>query len=551
MNIRVQAAVELRHKNLRNLPAEFIVPEYDPKKVTAGIMHIGPSAFFRAHLAYFAHQQLNQAHRDGTPLNWGIRAVSLRSTDVRDALAPQDYLYSLTSKSKNPKHEIIGSIKDILCSREDTNEILEAAADPSIRVISLTVTQKGYYLTNSEDGQPILDLNNKDIQACLDPNNPELSSIGLLAHSLKLRKEKGINPPVILSCDNFPQNGSGLKNAVIGYANLIEKGLGDWIAKNVPFPDTMVDRITPKTDKNHVSDMAGKGIIDAWPVAAEAMPKPPFVVQLITDAIRKSHFEASGVLALSSQGIIFDEEIAPYENMKLRTLNGVHMALGCIGHLAGYAHADEAMQDPSLRAYAIGFMEEAGQTLKPVSGMSLDDFRAGVVERLDNPKMKDELTRLARNGVDKISGRLLNTLRDCVANEQPYSHHAFTLASWLHYTATLDEKGYLPTQQLKVAHQIAAGQKPDDPNDANSARLGLPHLIRSGHNIAGVFAMSDIFGKDFSARPDVVQVVQAHFDNIRQNGMKEALDMFLQEVGAPETQYDMGFTNTGLRPFMN
>ncbi len=529
MNIHAGgSSVDLGHANLGNLPSQFVVPSYDPAQVTAGILHIGPSAFFRSHLAYFAHQLLNKAQEQGKPLRWGIRAVSLRSTDVRDALAPQDYLYTLTSKGTGGhKHEIVGSLKDILCSREDTNEVLEAAADPAIRMLTLTVTQKGYYTNGSG-----LDFNHEDIKACLDQNNPELSTIGLIVHSLKLRKERGIRPPVVLSCDNLTGNGTILKNAVMAYANHIDKELGEWIGAEVPFPNSMVDRITPGRSAEHVMAIGALGVRDAWPVEAEHMPKTPFVVQKMATNLKQFHFSASGIDDFSVIGAIFDGEIAAYENMKVRTLNGVHMALGCVGYLSGFEHSHEAMADYDVRAFAKGFMEEVGHVLKPVQGVDVAAFRNNVAERLDNADICDPLTRLARNGVDKLGTRFLDSIRDCVAKDQSYGHLSFALASWLHYTSSLDEHGYLPSQKNRVEFQRANNQKLDDPNDAKSAKIGLPEAVRNSAYVGSVFAMTDVFGEDFSQRSDVIQSVQTHFDNIRQHGMKEALAKFVQkEIG--------------------
>lgn len=510
--------VKLSRNNLYDLPSEFILPQYDPSEVTPGILHIGPSAFFRSHFACFVHQRLNDASLRGEPLNWGIRAVSLRTTDVHDALEDQDYLYSLTTKGKGQfSREVIGSITDIMCARNHVDEVIEAAASPDIRVMSLTVTQSGYYY----DEKNGLDFEHKDIQACLNQDSPELSSIGLIAHSMKLRKELGVAPPVVLSCDNYPANGTKLRNAVMAYANRLEAGLGDWISDNVPFPNTMVDRITPRTGSALIDDVAKAGVVEAWPVEAEPMPNPALVVQLLNVPVKAEIFKQSGLETLTSKGIIFDENVANYEHMKLRTLNGVHMALGCVGHLMGYAHTHRAMENFDIRQFTYGFMQEVGQALKPVDAIDLDDFRANVVDRLDNPEICDELTRLVRNGTDKVRPRLLDSVRDCIALQKPYKHLAFAFASWMHYCASLDDQG----------HVSVDGKRSAEPNDAKGASLGLPQQFRDNSNVAWVGSYVDVMPKDLAGSSDFMRETQSYFDSIKQNGMVGALEQLRKETG--------------------
>jgi len=501
------------------------IPHYDPANVTPRVFHIGPSGFSRAHLAKFLHDQLNDAALNGQPLDWGMVAVGLRRADVRNALQPQNYLYTLTTKGgSEPKIEVIGSLVDILPSRDNSEAVILAAAQENIRIISLTVTQKGYYDSNLE---------HPDIKACLDQNSPELSSIGLIVHSLKYRKDNGIAAPVILSCDNLTGNGNILKNAVLAYAQRIDPSLTQWIDTHVPFLNTMVDRITPSRDNSHVDFVRNKGIEDHWPIETEPMPKPAFVIEEIVNGAKSEAIARAGIRGLESQGVIFTQDVSAFENLKVRTLNGAHMALGCIGYLMGLKYSNEAMNHPLLQVYARGFMDEVGKILTPVKNVKHSDFAKNVEERLLNSEISDPLTRLARKGIDKINTRFLDSMRDCISRNENFSHLAFATAAWLHYVAKLDDKGYLP-EQTKSAQTLGGAfesvAQSEEPNDEKVAKKGFPQMVRDNMtHIQAVFSRSDIFPDDIRGNGQVLAAIIKHFNNIHRLGMTQALNQFLTE----------------------
>ena len=329
-------AMRLSNGTLHNLPAHIKKPEYPPAEVKPSIMLIGVPNFSRSLIGKMAQECLNKAYRNGEPLDMGILGVSLKSPDVKNALMPQDCNYTLTSKGVGVNQmEVIGSITKIHCAKENAPEIIEAAADPSITLIALTVTQKGYY-TNAEG----VNLEDIDIKNCLDPNNPELSTLGLLAHSLHIRMKNGTPPPVIMSCDNMSNNGTVLRNAVMAYAAAhpdIGSETAQWIAEYVPFPTTMVDRITPSWSREHDDYVRSQGISDAYPVLAEPMPKLPLVIEDLSgkEGTIGQVFRDSSINQLVGAGAIISDRVGAYEQMKVRLLNGIHMALGSIGHLMG------------------------------------------------------------------------------------------------------------------------------------------------------------------------------------------------------------------------
>ncbi|MBN8520881.1 MAG: mannitol dehydrogenase family protein [Alphaproteobacteria bacterium] len=514
--------VSLSEHALTRLPYGIQRYSYDRAQVKSGILHIGPSAFFRAHLAVYVDDMLSRLHKEGKPLDWGIIAVSMKHPTAHEKLAPQDFLYTLTSLGKDQQHtRVIGSIKDILVANQNPQAVLEAAADPGIKLITLTVTQKGYYFS-SEKG---FDFDHPDIKACLDEGSVEMSSIGLIVSSLDLRRQRGIAPPTIMSCDNLAGNGTTLRNAVLAYAQKKSPELRAWIEEYVAFPNEMVDRITPKTTPEHEARMKSMGVVDAWPIQAEYMPNVAFVIEG-NRSIDPNTGHPVDFPPLKDPSLYVVDNVHAYEMMKVRTLNGAHMALGCIGHLSGLQHTHEAMAQPDIRAFIQGFMKEVGQTLPDIEGVSLPDYQQDLVTRLDNSEICDQLTRLARNGTDKVGSRFLDTLRDSVASGQSSSHTTFALASWIQYLKQLDQNGRLP-----------GSKKTDEPNDAAASRAGLDlvNIVYPGMtDPSPLFAVDKIFGKDLSNNPAFVQQVKTYLTEIENLGISAALKKFVTDNSAPD-----------------
>jgi mannitol 2-dehydrogenase len=513
-------AVQLCQDNLSRLPSSVGRPNYDRSQLTSGILHIGPSAFFRAHLAVFVDDLLAERQAQGLPLDWGITAVSMKSGDAARALAPQDYLYTVMSKgTKSANLRVVGSVRDIMVASENPKAVLEAAADPSIKAITLTVTQKGYYF--SANG---FDFEHPDIKACLDEGRDDMSSIGLIVSSLDLRRQRGIAPPTIMSCDNLASNGTTLRDAVLAYARVKSPDLYQWIADNVAFPNNMVDRITPKTTDEHSRLVRDIGVIDAWPIQAEAMPNTAFVIEKAA-SIDPATGKPVSVPHFHDRAVVEADNVHPYELMKVRTLNGAHMALGCIGHLMGYVHTHEAMKDPSIRAFIKGFMEEAGQTLSPVPGVDMDEYRSDLMDRLDNAQIADQLTRLARNGTDKVSSRFLDSLRQCVSDpDKKHGHLTFALAAWIEYLKRIDGK----TGRLEGASEK------DEPNDLAAVRLGLTDIVYKGMTNPGpLFSVSGVFGHDMPNNPVIRRDVQERLADIQKYGLAGALKRFVDANTQP------------------
>lgn len=514
--------VKLSKEALKQVASTGIkVPTYDLSAVKPSIFHIGPSSFFRAHLAVFADDILHKQHEAGQPLTAGIVAVCPRRPDVRDALQDQDNLYTVNSKGKNIDDvRVIGSIRDIMVLKENPQAVIEAAASPDITTLSLTVTQAGYYYTKGTG----LDFNAPDIQKDLAAaNNDELTSIGLIVASLDLRRQRGIAPPTILSLDNLPENGHKLRSAVLAYAREAEnrgkvsQGLNEWISEFTQFPTTMVDRITPGTDPDQIRHITSKGILDNLPVKAEPMPPMACVIEnkLSIDPVTGASVPLPALT--ESKGVVISDNVAAYELMKLRSLNGAHMALGTVGHLMGDSLAHEAIQNPLIKKYIQGFMSEVGQTLLDTPGIDHDEYRESLMQRINNDQIRDPLTRLARNGSkDKVQPRLIDPLRDCLTNEgRTHSHIAFSIATWVEYLKKMDKTGTLPGMS--------------EANDPYAVEIGLLDQITPNMtDIAPLLAIPELRFNGMGKRADLIEEINDHLKNIQENGLEKALTSFLE-----------------------
>lgn len=438
-------------------------PGYDRDNVDIGIVHIGPSAFFRGHLAVYADDLIRKGATD-----CGICAVSLKTSAVRDALAPQNFLYSVVEQScDGSKARIIGSIKEILVAQENLGGVINRLTAPATKLVSLTVTQAGYYYKNGG-----LDFDDKDIQSDLAKTDDPTTSVGLIVHALEIRMKKGLPSFTVMSCDNLPGNGTVLRNVVLAYAAQRSPALRDWIAQNTSFPSTMVDRIVPKTlDVHIVRHTTDYGLQDNWPIYTEAFR------QLV---IEKPHVAGAEIPQFQDAGALVVEDVAPFELMKIRLLNGTHMALGMIGRMMGYTYAHEAIRDSKIRDYIDGLMNEMTATLPPVPNVDIEAYKASIIERLQSAFMKDELVRLARNGVDKIDSRFLGPLRDALAFRSPMSHLAYSVASWIEY--------------------LKNSSSEFDIQDSKALSMGLPEKARAGGVSASLFmALPHLFGTDLSS----------------------------------------------------
>ena len=405
------------------------VPGYDRSAVEAGIVHVGVGGFHRAHQAMYADALMNQ----GESLDWGICGVGVMPADLamRDALAAQDGLYTLVRKHSDGTWEprVIGSIVEYLFAPDDPEAVIEKMAAASTRIVSLTVTEGGYHIS---DATGEFDASNPDVRHDAEPGAVPRTAFGFIAEALGRRRERGLAPFTVMSCDNLPGNGDLTRGALTAFTRLRDPGLAGWIDDVVAFPNAMVDRITPETTE---ADRAGLrerfGVEDRWPVVCE-----PFTQWVLQDAF------AAGRPTWGRAGVQLVGDVGPHELMKLRLLNASHQAMCYFGYLAGYRLVHEAAQDELFRRFLRGYMDaEATPTLPPVPGVDLAGYKRTLIERFSNPQIRDTIARLCAQSSDRIPKWLLPVIRDQLAAGGEIRRCAAVVASWARYAEGVDEQG--------------------------------------------------------------------------------------------------------------
>ncbi len=399
-------------------------PEFEPRQAGVGIVHLGIGAFHRAHQAVYTDSVLAKHGGD-----WAIRGVSMRSAAVRDALKPQDYLYTL-AKLGPDGHDlrVIGSVRDILVGPESPNVTLRALCQPNVRVVSLTVTEKGYC---NDPARGTLDFEHPDIVADLANAEAPRSAIGLIVRALAARRDQE-KPFTVMSCDNLPANGKATRRLVVALAEAIDGGLATWIGDHVSFPSTMVDRIVPATTGDLKELVARElGLEDAWPVAAE-----PFSQWVIEDDF------CMGRPAWEDAGAELVGDAAPYEVIKLRLVNGSHSALAYLGYLCGHETIDVAMGDGNLVGFVKRMLdEEVTPCLAPPPGVDIEGYKAAVLARYRNPALAHSTYQIAMDGSQKLPQRWLDSVRAQLAAGGPVRLLGVAVAGWIRYAMGVDERG--------------------------------------------------------------------------------------------------------------
>jgi fructuronate reductase len=448
----------LSQANLGRVPREVKRPGYDRRAVDIGIVHFGPGAFHRVHQAWFVDKLLADDPR------WGICAVSLRSTDVRDALVPQDGLYTLATLDESTSYRVIGALKQTLVAPEDPERVLEQLSAPRTRVVTMTVTEKGYCL----DADGNLDMAHRDIRRDLrSPHSPS-SLIGYLVEALRRRRASGVGPLTIVSCDNLVDNGTRLGRAVQQLAEADDRDLARWIEEKVAFPRTMVDSITPATTddlRERVGEMLG--VTDRWPVQREG-----FVQWVIED---RSSGEGPD---WESAGVIVTDDVGAYDRAKLRLLNGAHSSLAYLGLLAGHETVAGAMEDADLAAFIGTMMQrDIRPTLEAPRGLDLTLYIQAILKRFRNPAIRHALAQIAWDGSQKLPFRLLGTVHDNLQAGQPIDRLCVPIAAWMHF----------------VRRKAADGEQVVDPLAKRLFEIGKSCQNRASADLPMFLALGEVF----------------------------------------------------------
>ena len=422
------------------------------------IVHLGPGAFFRAHGAIYVAEAMAASGGD-----WGITAASLQSPATRNALKPQGYCYTaLEAGPDGDRAQVVEVVGSLLLAPEDPQALIAAMADPAVKIVSLTVTEKGYC---HHPATGALNLTHPDIVHDLAHPLPR-SAIGFLTRALALRRNRGLRPFSVLSCDNLPDNGALVRGVVLEFARRADPALAEWIAREARFPATMVDRIVPATRPEDIDRVARlTGFHDASPVIHE-----PFRQWVVEDSFVDSarpDFGAVGVQMVAA--------VAPYELMKLRMLNGTHSALAYLGFLAGNETIADTVADPVFSAFAQSlWRDEIIPVLQAPPGTDLTAYAAALLTRYRNQAIRHRTWQIAMDGSQKLPQRILGTLAEA---KTPCPGLSLAIAGWMHYVTGTDYSGAAIDVRDPLAAELRARATSSDPV---TALLSLRAVFSTG-----------------------------------------------------------------------
>ncbi|TEW51941.1 fructuronate reductase [Psychromonas algicola] len=450
-------------------------------KLKSRIVHIGFGAFHRAHQALYTNEMLEKTGSD-----WGICEVNLFSHGLIEQLRSQDHRYLVAEKgAKETVIKMIGAVKESCHPHLDgIQAVLNKMAEEQVAIVSMTITEKGYCVDHAS-GQ--LDQTNPLIQHDLLHSQEPKSAIGYIVEALRLRRERGIKAFTVMSCDNVQENGHIAKAAVLGFASLLDTDLAQWIESNVTFPCTMVDRIVPAATKEALDEIAElAGVYDPCAIACE-----PFRQWVIEDNF------VQGRPDWDVAGAEFVKDVVPFEEMKLRMLNGSHSFLAYLGYLGGYAHISDTMNNPDYRKAAFDMMIQAqAMTLNMPEGTDLEGYAQLLIERFSNPALKHQTWQIATDGSQKIPQRMGASLRFHLENGSDYKWLTMGIAGWMRYVGGVDEQGNAIDIRDPLAETFAEiNSKHQDSASKVKALLSLETIFDKGllENTAFVKQLIDAY----------------------------------------------------------
>lgn len=489
--------MKLNRQNLHQLAKHIQLPTYDPATRAHGIVHIGVGGFHRAHQAFYTDALMNTGEAE----QWAICGAGLRSEDrkVRDALAEQDFYYTLVELGDTPDTEVrvIGAITGMLLAEDGAQALIDKLAEPSVRIVSLTITEGGYCIDDS-NGEFMAHL--PQIQHDLAHPQAPGTVFGFLCAALRQRRDAGIEAFTVMSCDNLPHNGAVARKALLAFAALHDPALHDWIASHVQFPNAMVDRITPMTSDAHRAQLHERhGVDDSWPVVCE-----PFVQWVLEDKF------GAGRPAWEKVGVQFTDDVTPYEEMKIKLLNGSHLALTYLGFLKGYRFVHETMNDPLFVRYIRAYMDlDVTPQLASVPGIDLEGYKDTLIERFSNQAIADQLERVCSDGSSKFPKFTVPTINRLIADGQSTERAALVVAAWALYLGGVDENGThysIPDPRAAFCQALVA-----DPASLTERLLGV----------------EEIFGTRIPQSAEFVAAFERNLHSLRTQGVQATLEHML------------------------
>ena len=390
---------------------------YQPEDHGVGIVHFGPGAFHRAHQAYYTHKVLSDFGGD-----WRILAMSLKSTQTVDDLNAQDGRYSLLIKSASGENEVqvVGSIAAAEAASRTTEKVFEHLASPQTHILSLTVTEKAYGIDRQSG---LISHDHPDILHDLQNSDAPIGVIGMIVKGLALRRANALPPFTVLCCDNLPNNGDLVRSGVMDFAGKIDQELAQWIAEHGCFPNTMVDRITPAATADLLDNVSSMlGVEDKLAIETE-----PFTQWVIEDKFCGPRPEWEKV------GVLLVDNVAPYEHMKLRMLNGAHSLIAYLGHVHGCKYVRDAMAHPHIEPLVRRHFQAAAKTLSPLPEVDFYEYAQQLAERFENPNIAHETYQIAMDGTQKLPQRIFSPAIDALKQGQAIDSFALATAAWIFY----------------------------------------------------------------------------------------------------------------------
>lgn len=497
------APLKLNNKNLSQISgAQVRVPNYQRGgAVKEGIVHIGVGGFHRAHLAVYV-DRLMQEHG---VTDYAICGVGLQPFDaaICDALRSQDHIYTVIERSASGSFaNVVGSINSYLFAPNDREPVIAKMAHPDTHIVSLTITESGYYYNESTHE---LQSQHPDIQFDLDPANEKAprTTFGFLYAALVRRHQQGLKPFTVMSCDNMQKNGSITRHMLESFAHLRNPQIARWIAEQAAFPNAMVDRITPQTSATDKMALADKfGIEDAWPVVTE-----PFMQWVVEDQFSDGRppFDKVGVQVVKNV-----HDVEEFEKHKLRLLNGSHSAIGYPGQLAGFNYVHEVMENPLLGKFVWQMMQEEVKPLLPeISGVNIDEYCKTLIERFTNPTIMDQLPRTSLNASGKIPQFIMPSIAEAIWVTGSFRRLCFVAAAWFHYINGVDDSGKTFEVDDPMREELQA-----------KARTG-------GTDPAELLSIRTLFGDDLRNDKKFIREITTALENIARDGVLKTLPKYI------------------------
>ena len=489
-------STRLGSRDLMKLRGEVQVPAYDRGQLRQHTIHMGVGGFHRAHQAVYLDDLLALPESE----RWGECGIGVLQSDerMRDALRGQDFLYTVIERSGSGQAaRVIGSLVDYIYAPEGREAAIERMAAVETRIVSLTITEGGYFI---DEGTGEFLVDHPDIQHDLHHPDEPVSWMGLIAAALDRRRTRGLSPFTVMSCDNLQGNGHVVRKVLLALTGLGNPSLQKWIDEQVAFPNSMVDRITPATIPADIASLSDRfGVDDAWPVVTE-----PFRQWVIEDTF------CNGRPQWESVGAQIVSDVAPYEIMKMRLLNGSHLAMAYLGALHGFAFVHEIMNDTLFRSFIESFMEEVTPVVPKITGVSVTEYKRSLVERFSNPTINDQVTRICSEGSAKIPKWLLPSILELLERGGRTDLLSLVIASWIFYLGRgIDERG----QPLNII---------------DARRIELTGIAKEALiDPRPMLAVKSIFGERLPANPEFVESVESALLMLSRLGVEGSIREYL------------------------